>query len=252
MRPSLDPGGRAMRFMVMHKVTDEMEKGLPPEPAIIEGVGRLIQEGAKDGVFVSGEGLRPTSQRVHLVYRNGQRTMKNGPFTQARELVGGFSLLRVRSKEEALSWCDKFAAVLGDVELFLGLVTEAWDLGMMPKPENPPLRFLAMHKLDERSESEAPPEPRLKAKLDALIDEMTKAGVLQATGGLASTKKGARIRYQGGKHSVMDGPFTESKELVAGYAILELPSKAAAIEWAIRFGEVVKVNEVEVRQMSEG
>jgi hypothetical protein len=51
---------------------------------------------------------------------------------------------------------------------------------------------------------------------------------------------------------VIDGPVAESKEFVAGYAILDLPSKAAAIEWAMRFGDIVKVNEIEVRQMSEG
>ncbi len=141
--------------------------------------------------------------------------------------------------------------VIGDVELFMGPVVEPWDLGMEPKPENAPLRFLSMHKMDERSENDAPPDPKLMAKMGALIDEMTKAGVLQATGGLASTKKGARIRFEGGKRSVIDGPFAESKELVAGYAILDVPSKAAAIEWATRFGDVVKVNEVEVRQMPE-
>ncbi|PTL79962.1 YciI family protein [Vitiosangium sp. GDMCC 1.1324] len=240
-----------MRFMVMHKMTEEMEKGLPPEPAIIEGVGKLIGEAAKEKVFVSGEGLKPSSQRVHIAYKNGKRTMTDGPFTEAKELVAGFALMRVRSKQEAISWCDKFAAVLGDVELIMGPVVEPWDLGMVPKPENPPLRFLSMHKMDERSENEVPPDPQLMAKMGALIDEMTKAGVLEATNGLASTKKGARIRFKGGKHTVIDGPFAESKELVAGYALLDLPSKAAAIEWAIRFGDIVKVNEVEVRQIPE-
>jgi hypothetical protein len=238
-----------MRFMVMHKMTEEMEKGLPPEPAVIEGVGKLVQEGMKDKIFVSGEGLKPSSERVHIAYENGKRTITDGPFTETKELVAGFALMRVRSKEEAISWCDRFAALLGNVELFLGPVVEPWDLGMVPKPKNPPLRFLSMHRIDESVE--APPSPELMAKMGALIDEMTKAGVLQATGGLASTKKGARIRYQGGKHTVIDGPFTESKELVAGYAIVELPSKAAAIEWALRFGEVVKVNEIDVRQMPE-
>ena len=184
-----------MRFMVMHKMTEEMEKGLPPDPAIIEGVGKLIKEGLKDKVFVSGEGLKPSSQRVHIAYKNGKRTITDGPFTEAKELVGGFALMRVRSKEEAISWCDKFAAVIGDVELFMGPVVEPWDLGMVPKPANAPLRFLSMHKLDERSENETPPDPELMAKMGALIDEMTKAGVLQATGGLAGTKEGARIRY---------------------------------------------------------
>jgi len=239
-----------MRFMVMHKMTEEMEKGLSPDPAIIEGVDKLIREGLKEKAFVSGEGLKPSSQRMHIAYKNGKRTVASGPFTEAKELVGGFALMRVRSKEEAIACCDKFAAVIGDVELFLGPVVEPWDLGMMPKPENAPLRFLSMHKMDDAA-SEAPPDPKLVARMSALIDEMTKAGVLQATGSLASTKKGARIRFEGGKRTVIDGPFAESKELIAGYAILDLPSKAAAIEWAMRFGDVVKVNEVEVRQIAE-
>jgi hypothetical protein len=240
-----------MRFMIMHKMTEELEKGLPPDPATIQGVGRLVAEGLKEKIFVSGEGLKPSSQRVHIAYKNGKRAITEGPFTDAKELVAGFALMRVRSREEAISWLDKFAAVIGDVELFLGPVVEPWDLGMVPKPENPPLRFLSLHRMDERSENEAPPDPELVAKMGALIDEMTKAGVLQATGGLASTRKGARIRFAGGKRTVIDGPFAESKELVAGYAIVDLPSKAAAIQWAMRFGDVVKVNEVEVRQMPE-
>jgi hypothetical protein len=240
-----------MRFMVMHKVTEEMEKGLPPDPAIIAGVGRLIAEGLKEKVFVSGEGLKPSSERVHVAYKDGERTITEGPFTEARELAGRFALMRVRSKEEALSWCDRFAAAIGDVELFMGPVVEPWDLGMVQKPRNPPLRFLSMHRMDERAENEAPLDPELMAKLHALMNEMTNAGVLQASGSLASTKKGARIRYEGQKSTVLDGPFAESKELIAGYAMLDLPSKAAAVEWAIRFGEVVKVNEIDVRQMAE-
>jgi hypothetical protein len=233
-----------MRFMLMHKLTAEMEKGLPPDQEVIEGVGRLMTKAINDNVFISGEGLKPSSQRVHIVYKNGTRKITDGPFTEVKELAAGFALLCVRSKEEAIAWC-------GDVELFLGAVVEPWDLGMMPKPENAPLRFLSMHQMDERSESDAPPDPQLMAKMGALIDEMTKAGVLQATGGLASTKNGARIRFPAGKHTVLDGPFAESKELVAGYAIVELPSKAAAVEFAVRFGDVVKVNEIDVRQLAE-
>ncbi len=240
-----------MRFMVMHKMTEEMEKGLPPDAAILEGVGKLVEEAVKSKIFVSGEGLKPSSERTHIAYKGGKRTITDGPFTETKELVAGFALMRVRSKEEAISWCDKFAALLGDVELFMGPVVEPWDLGMVPKPKNPPLRYLSMHKMDERAENETPPDPELMKKMGALIGEMQSAGVLQATGGLASTKQGARIRFQGGKHTVIDGPFAESKELVAGYAILDLPSKAAAIEWAIRFGEIVRVNEVEVRQVPE-
>jgi hypothetical protein len=240
-----------MRFMVLHKMTEEMERGLPPEPAIVEGVRNLIAEGVKEKLFVSGEGLKPSSERSHVVYKNGQRTVTDGPFTEAKELVAGFALMRVQSKAEALSWCDKFAALLGDVELFMGPVVEPWDLGLAPKPNNAPLRILSMHKLDERAENDVPPTASDMQQMGALIEEMTQAGVLLATGGLTGTKQGARIHYAGGKRTIVDGPFAESKELVAGYCIIEVPSKAAAVEWALRFGDVVKVNEIEVRQIPE-
>jgi hypothetical protein len=240
-----------MQFMIMHKMTEEMEKGGAPDPEIIAGVGQLVDEAVKSGAFVSGEGLKPSSERTHIAYRNGKRTITDGPFSEAKELVGGFGLMQVKSKAEAIAWCDRFAEVLGDVELYMGPVVEPWDIGLAPKPENPPLRYLSMHKLDEQAVSNAPPDPALMQRMGALIQEMTAAGVLQSTGGLSSTKDGARIFFKGGKHRVVDGPFAESKELVAGFAILKLPSRAAAIDWATRFGEIVKVNEVEVRQLPE-
>lgn len=244
-----------MRFMVMHKMTAELDaqlnEGLPPDPEIIKGVGQLIGEGAKQKVFQDGAGLRGSSQRSFIKYAGGQRTIVDGPFTDPKELVGGFALMKVKSKDEAIAWCDRFAAAIGDIELFLGAVMEPWDLGVVPKPAHAPLRFLAMHRLDEAKAATAP-SPETMQKMGALIDEMTKAGVLQSTAGLGPTKDGARIRFEGGRRTVQDGPFTESKELVAGYSILELPSKAAAIEWGLRFGEIVRVNEVEIRPLPEG
>lgn len=238
-----------MRFMVMHKMTPAMEQGAPPDPEIIQGVGRLIQDGLKDKVFVSGEGLKPSSERVHIAYKNGKRKITSGPFQDPNELVGGFALMRVKSKGEAIAWCDRFAAIVGDIELFMGPVVEPWDIGLGPKPKNPPLRFLSLHQLDA-SAADAPPQPELMSKMAALVDEMTRAGVLQDTGGLRGTQYGARIHYAGKQRTIVDGPFAESKELVAGYAIVDLPSKAAAIDWTVRFGEVVKVSEIEIREIA--
>jgi hypothetical protein len=236
--------------MIMHKMTDELERGRP-DPAVIEAVGNLVQESLKDAAFVSGEGLKPSSERVHIRYSGGKGTVTRGPFANPSELVGGFGLLRVRSEAEAISWLDKFGALLRDVELYMGPVVEPWDLGMVPKPKNPPLRFLSLHSVKENAGTEPATDPALFEKLAALIDEMTQAGVLQATGALESTKHGARVHFEGKRHTVLDGPFAESKELVAGYAILDLPSKEEAVKWAIRFGEIVKVHEVEIRQMPE-
>ncbi len=240
-----------MRFMVLHKNTPEMERGVPTDPALIAAVGKFLKEAREQKTFVSGQGLPPTSKRVHITYKDGKRTVTDGPFTEAKELVAGFALMRVASKEEAIAWCDRFAALMGDVELFMGPVIEPWDIGLGPKPPNAPLRYLSMHKMDARAENDTPPDANDMAKMGALIEEMMKAGVMEDTGGLASTKKGARIFFEGGKPKVIDGPFAESKEYVAGYAIIEVPSKAAAIEWGTRFGEVTKVHEVEVRLIPE-
>ena len=83
------------------------------------------------------------------------------------------------------------------------------------------------------------------------IEEMAKAGVLIATDGLQPSSKGARVRINGGKFTVTDGPFTETKELIAGYAIVEARSKQEAIELAKRFLKVVGEGESEVRLMHD-
>jgi hypothetical protein len=111
--------------------------------------------------------------------------------------------------------------------------------------------LLLLHQATERSESDLPPDPKQAAQLSALIEDMSAAGVLQSRETLASTRHGARVHIEGDKHSVIDGPFAESKELISGFAVFELPSKAEAIEWAIRWGHTIKVHEVEIRQLAD-
>ncbi len=88
-----------------------------------------------------------------------------------------------------------------------------------------------------------------------LIEEMTKNGVLLDTAGLTPTAQGARVHYEGGRLCVTDGPFTETKEVIGGYALLQAKDKAEAIEWTKRF---LKVHEpywtvtCEVREIEEG
>lgn len=111
------------------------------------------------------------------------------------------------------------------------------------------MRFLGLLKADAESESGAPPSPELMNKMGAFIEEVTKAGVLLATDGLHPSSKGARVKLSGGKVTVTDGPFTESKELVASYAILQTRSMAEAVEWTSRFLKVLGQGECELRQI---
>jgi hypothetical protein len=100
------------------------------------------------------------------------------------------------------------------------------------------MRFISMIKAGKDSEAGAPPDPRLIAAIGQLSEEMARAGVLLASEGLLPSSKGARIHASGGKLTVTDGPFSEAKELIGGYAILEAKSKAEAIELGKRFMKV--------------
>jgi hypothetical protein len=113
------------------------------------------------------------------------------------------------------------------------------------------MRIMALLKADKHSEAGAPPTKELMEKMGKFIEEITKAGVLLATDGLQPSSKGARVRLAGGKVSVTDGPFTETKELVASYALIEVKSKAEAIDWTTRFLKVLGEGECEIRPLYE-
>jgi hypothetical protein len=100
-------------------------------------------------------------------------------------------------------------------------------------------------------ETDAPPSPQERAAVGQLIEEMAKAGVLIATDGLQPSSKGARVRIDGGKFTVTDGPFAETKELIGGFAIVNAKSKAEAIELAKRFLSVMGEGESEIRLMHD-
>jgi hypothetical protein len=113
------------------------------------------------------------------------------------------------------------------------------------------MRFMTIYRPADTKDMEAglPPTQDEMATMGAFIEEMARSGVLLATDGLLPSSKGARVRRSKGKVSVTDGPFTESKELIAGFAILQVESKAEAIELTKRFLDIAGDGESEVRQM---
>jgi hypothetical protein len=112
------------------------------------------------------------------------------------------------------------------------------------------VKFLGLYK--PAAPEGTPPSQEHMAEMGKLIREMTRAGVLLATEGCLPSSKGARVRHSGGKFTVTDGPFTESKELIAGFALFEVKSKEEAIEWTKRFLKVAGEGESEIRQIFEG
>jgi hypothetical protein len=118
------------------------------------------------------------------------------------------------------------------------------------------MRFMMMVKADRNYEAGAPPDPKLMAAIGAHSADMAKRGILLDTGGLLPSSQGARVRVAGGKLTVTDGPFAETKEIIGGYAILQAKSKEEAVELGRAFmklhADVLGPSyegELEIRQM---
>ena len=111
------------------------------------------------------------------------------------------------------------------------------------------MRFMVIVKADKSSEAGVLPDQKLLTEMGKYNEELAKAGILLAAEGLQPSSKGVRVRFSGGKRTVIDGPFAETKELVAGFWLWQVKSKQEAIEWLKRapFGET----EVEIRQVFE-
>lgn len=116
------------------------------------------------------------------------------------------------------------------------------------------MRFMIIVKANRDTEAGVMPEEKLMTAMANYHEELQKAGALVDASGLQPTSKGFRIKYSGAKRSVVDGPFAETKELIAGYTIIQVKSREQAIEWARRFpnphGEGTDT-EIEVRQFFE-
>jgi hypothetical protein len=114
------------------------------------------------------------------------------------------------------------------------------------------MRFMVLVKANEDTEAGVPPSEELLDEMGKFNEELAKAGVMLAGDGLQPSSKGARVRFSGEKRSVIDGPFTEAKELIAGYWIWQVKSKEDAIEWAKRIPNPTGAEgEVEIRQVFE-
>ncbi len=116
------------------------------------------------------------------------------------------------------------------------------------------MRFMIVVKATKDTEAGKMPEEKMIATMATYHEELVKAGVLLDASGLQPTSKGWRIKHSGGKRTVIDGPFTEAKELIAGYTLIQVKSREEALEWTKRFPNPVGEGapaEIEVRQLFE-
>src|SRR5689334_22175922 len=137
-----------MRFMVIVKATEQSEAGLPPDEKIFSAMGKYNEELMKAGVILAAEGLHPSSKGARVKFEGSKRTVTDGPFSETKELIAGFWIWQVKSKEEAIEWLKR-APFDGGAEIEIRQIFEAEDFGENLTPE--------LKKLQER----------LRAKMEA-------------------------------------------------------------------------------------
>jgi hypothetical protein len=283
--------------MMMIKSDAQAEAGTPPDQAMLTAMGKFNEEMAAAGVMLAGEGLQSSKKGARVRLANRKFTVVDGPFAEAKELVAGFWLVQAPSLQDAVGWAKRVPCVEdGEIELrrlwemsdfpaadappspagqtgdkdwreFEGRFREEHGQGepapATAAPAAPPrkpgtTRFMVMLKSDTATESGNPPTEAALNQMGALMEELGEAGALLAGEGLRPSREGARVRFSGGKRTVLDGPFSESKEMIAGYTIIQVPALADAVAFARRWltihvetGVNIQASEIEIRQVHE-
>jgi len=244
-----------MRFMMLVKANKDSEGGVLPNEKILSEMGKYNEELVKAGALLAAEGLQASSKGTRVRYSNGKFQVIDGPFAETKELIAGFWLIQAKSKDEAIEWARRVPFQEGEVEVRPLFELPDFPVDLAEKPDGwrekeeqfraaPParkpgtIRYMGILKADKDTEAGILPDEKFLSAMGAFFEEGVKAGVILSGEGLQPSSKGVRVRYSGSMRTVIDGPFVETKELIAGYAILQFTSKAEAIEWTKRFVQV--------------
>lgn len=247
-----------MRVMMLLKSDGQSEAGVPPHEQMLTDMGNYCEELIKAGVMLGGEGLHPSSKGTKIRIANGKTTVLDGPFAEAKEVVAGYFMLHVKDLAEAIEWAKRLPGAdytpEGEVELRPLYETEDFEVDpaeqpggwrdqelaarealqqSVPGPEKGP-RWISFLKADAGTEAELEPSHELLEEMGALVGELQAKGQLISGEGLRASKHGAKVRLKGKKISVVDGPFTEAKELVAGFCMFRAKTKEEALEYCRR------------------
>lgn len=270
-----------MRVLMFLKSDAQSEAGVPPPEHVLSEMGAYSERLLNAGVMIGGEGLHSSAQGAKVRVSKGKTTVLDGPFAEAKEVVAGYYMLKVKDLAEAIEWTKKLPGAdwIPESEAELRPLYETEDFAVdpseqpggwrdqeiearreletkVPGPEKGP-RWISFLKADKNTEAELDPSTELLEKMGALMGEMQAQGLLISGEGLRASKHGAKVRLLNKKLTVIDGPFTESKEMIAGFSMFRAKTKAEAIEWARRClqihmeGTGIDTGEIEVRQVFE-
>ena len=259
-----------MRFMMIIKSDERAEAGQLPSAELMTAMGNYNDELVKAGALVGAEGLHPSKSGARLKLSGGKRTRTDGPFAEAKEVIAGYWIIDVASKDEAIAWAKRVpfeADVEGcasgaRAEIEIRRLSELDDFpadeneqgsgwseqeaawrDAPPQstlsPRNPALkRFFCMAMGDADYEAGKLPDEKSLAAMGEYMGQQIESGVLLSGEGLCRTAEGAKVYFQNGVRMFTDGPFLETKEIVGGFATIQAESLEAAIEMGWDFLDV--------------
>jgi hypothetical protein len=270
-----------MRVMMLLKSDANAESGALPDEKLLTDMGNYNARMVEAGVMIGGEGLHPTSEGAKVRISKGKTTVIDGPFAEAKEIVAGFFMLQTKSLQEAIEWAKQIPGAPADTnaegEIELRPLFEMEDIPVDPteqpggwrdqevelrqslKAPGPEKghRYISFIKSDKATEAMILSDKGMQ-EMGVLMKEMADKGVLISADGLKPTREGAKIILSSkNKPRVIDGPFSESKELIAGFTVYRAKTKAEAVEWARRCLQIhvdatgTESGEIEVRRVFE-
>ncbi|AWG45870.1 MULTISPECIES: YciI family protein [unclassified Massilia] len=226
-----------MQFMVMRRSDEATEAGRLPATAVFEDMDRYHARLDEAGGVGLALGLHPSSRAVRLKLWPGGESITDGPFAEAKELIAGFTVFEAASKDEAIALLQRWPA--SDAEATGEAVLELRETGcpggcaqVAPAAAGEDRRYVILLRADAGTEADRIPPQAMLDALNAFNAAQAAQGRLLAGDGLKASSRGARIHLKGGQASVIDGPFAEAKELIAGFWMIRAASMSDAVAWA--------------------
>jgi hypothetical protein len=208
---------------------------------------------ADAGGLLAADRFAAPSEGIRVRCAGGSVAVSGVPVDPAKPPISGYWLVEAESKEAAVEWAKRVPLREGEVEVRPLFELEdfpvdpseqagGWRdkeeaLRAAPAPARRlgSRRYMGLLKADANTEAGVLPDEKLLTAMGAFFEEGVRTGLILGGEGLQPSSKGARVRYAGSKRTVVDGPFAETKELIAGYAIVQAASRDEAVDWTKRF-----------------
>jgi hypothetical protein len=264
-----------MRFIMLMKGDKQSEAAVMPSNEIVAAMMTYNQALVDAGALLAAEGLRETARGARVKFHAGKPTVTDGPFVEAKDLIAGYWLIQAPSVEQAAEWAKRVPFEAGEssygsegtgqVELRPVFELEdfpvneqesgwrEWEAEQRAQtPAQPTARpglkqFVVFRMADRHTEAGELPGEDLLTAMGRYNEELVNAGVMLTGEGLKPSADGVRVFYRGGKRTVVDGPFTETKDLIAGFSMIQARSLAEAVEWVKRWPAQDADGEVELQ-----